>query len=111
VYVKNLTNFNVKIVVAYNFFNSKHLDLQQLGLNEVTDESFAEAMKSVNTAVTPTVIPTEVISILNDPKASKPEVIFLVQLFKWKLFNSLTNTIPEIKVLGNVRRTERVCRC
>jgi len=52
----------------------KYLDLHSLGLTE-NDESFEETVKAVNTALSETKIPNTVQEILNDPKASAPQVI------------------------------------
>lgn len=54
--------------------NLLFVDLDKLNLNRNDNENYAEAEKSVNTALTATVVPKEVMLILNDPKATKPEV-------------------------------------
>jgi hypothetical protein len=60
--------------ITYSVFDLVS-DLRQIGLTE-RDEEFDEVLKSVNTALTPSSVGSDVKAILDDPKVTKPEVLF-----------------------------------
>lgn len=51
----------------------EHVDLCEVGLKD-TDEEFDEVVKAANSALSPSMINSNVQALLDDPKSTKPEV-------------------------------------